>query len=402
MTELRLTERRITELPVPANGYHRYWDSEVNGLGIKVMDSGRKKYIFVARLAGKLIWGKGLPYCSETSLAEMRGNAIQWMAQIRSGENPWGRAQPESCPTVVEMCDENLKTRRPRITDNTYAGYRHLTNIIERSKLGKLLVTEVTVVDAHAFLKLFHDRPRAHDNLRFWLSNSFDLAIKRGHLPLGGNPWIFVDKEYSLPAADELARFTDDEIGVIANYLRRAEAGELSRHINPSWIRFIWFLILTGVRPGDARVIERAWIRERNGVRFVLHPRTKTWKKSGDKRIILPPEVKIPAAEKNNPYLFPGKQNPYLKGYKKEFNYLREETGLDKPPYAIRRWFASVGRRTFDGDVGPVQQLVGWESEQMALRYAGEDEELLDNVIMESAQISKAVNAAVRHIVGNS
>lgn len=403
MQKLKLTEKRIRELEPPANkAYERYWDTEVKGLCVKVLRSGRKVYYFKDRFNGEVIYGKNLPACSELSLSEMRDEALQWKAQIRKGANPW--KVKAKVHTVTELCEENIEAKRKLGRSELHLrDMEKATDEIRKSKLGKMGEDEVTMREASDFLGQYHGRDRWHDELRWFLFNSFELAIKKGRLPLNSNPWHYIDKRYTLPDRNELPRFTDSEISVIAGYLRRAENGDLDPPVSPAWVRFIWFLIRTGMRPGDALMIRTSWIKQTSsGVRYVDHPRTKT----GGKRIVLPSEVDVP--DDLGVYLFPGRRRRNSSGeleegplmnYRTEFGRMRRETRLDKPAYAIRRWFASVGRRTFDGDIGPIQQLVGWETEEMALRYAGDDEELLEKVIAENAEVCRQVASRVDEVL---
>ena len=102
-------------------------------------------------------------------------------------------------------------------------------------------------------------------------------------------------------------------------------------------------------------------------------------------------------------FLFPGKDGASM-CKKKTYHWygvMRESTGLDKPLYAIRRWFARTGRRVFDGDIKPVQHLCGWETEEIAQRYAGDDEDLLEALIIENAEVCHAISARIDEVIGH-
>jgi len=406
MPSLKLTERRIAELPVPADKYVRYWDTEVKGLFVRVTSKGSKRYYFEGRKKGntKSIYHTG-PRCSDYSLEEMRDDARAWNVALSKGDNPFAEAEKSVNPTLYELCRENLRLKEMQVSPRRLsASYLRdiemYTRRVGESEMGGSLVDQVTVASAGALLLSFP--PKCSDELRGWLSNCYDLAIRRDYVPLGFNPWKYTEKRYQPPKPEDLPRFTDDEIAKIAEYLHKAERGEVRRRqrINPIWIKYIWFLIRNGTRPNDTRIIERSWLRERGGIHYILHPGTKT----GEKRFILSEASVLDVRETmkirpSSVFLFPGRTDDvHLDNYKKEFNYMREAIGVDKPPYAIRRWFAHVGRSVYQGDIGPVQRLVGWETEEIALRYAGDDESFMEKFLLDNAEICRVVSAKVEEV----
>lgn len=401
MPELNLTEERIRKLKPPSEKkYERYWDSATPGLCVKVTRSGEKRFLFKYRTKGsrKALWYTG-PRAHEISLAEMRIKAAKWNIALVDGGNPFARSDEiEVTRTVADLCRENLERKKALGHSQS-----HLKNLelhqkrLEDSKIGNAPLETVTPADAVTFLKVFS--PRCADQMRSFLSNSYELGIKRAYIPLGCNPWRYTDKRWEPPKPDELPRFTDEEMKVFTSYLRTAERGELGRIVNPVWLKFMWFLVRTGTRPSDAKKIERSWLRIISGVSYILHPCTKT----GEKRIVLPDETVKDIEELNgirdSIFLFPGRTDDiHMQCYKKEYNYMRKATGLTKPAYAIRRWFAHAGRAAYGGDVEPIQKLVGWETEAMALRYSGNDESFMEKFILENAEISRTVNTKIEEV----
>lgn len=400
MPEIRLTERRIQELKPPADrAYERYWDTEISGLFVKVLQSGKKFYGFKARLDGKTVWGTRMPACSEISVADMREQALQWKIQIRKGENPWKVSPREEKRTVHQLCLERLEMMSNRTIKPFSPLYlsdrRLMTKWIGADPLGKLSVAEVTVAEAESFLQRYYGRTA--EGLRAWLRSCYNFAIGRSYVPLGFNPWKYCERRYLPPEPEELPRCTDAEIASIATYLERS-----GDSICPVWRAYVWFLIRTGARPSDARKIQRQWLQQRAGSWIIEHPSTKT----GKRTMVLASEVvtdlsHIPRIE-GNVFLFPGQDGRSMckKKFYRLFGIMRREIDLEKPPYAIRRWFANTGRRVFDGDIKPVQQLCGWETEDIAERYAGNDEALMDSVILQNAGITSAISARIEEVIG--
>ena len=404
MPEMKLTERRIAELMPPVGkDYERYWDTEVAGLCVKVLSSGKKVYNFKDRIGGKTIWGKRMPKCSETTIADMRNTAIQWKAQIRRGENPWHLPEEVTTPTVHELCMENLAVMTERkirpLSRRHLKDCRLATDWVGKEALGRRLITDVTVAEAEGFLRQFPERRAEH--LRAWLRNCYNFAINRSYVDLGFNPWKYCERKYELPDTEELPRYSDAEIGLIAGYLRAAQEGRLDFKVCPIWVANIWFLIRTGSRPSDSRRIEKSWLMERAGNWIISHRSTKT----GRKTLVLSQshgkELSQLCSWNDSKFLFPGRDGQPLpeKRFYSEYSRMREELALSKPAYAIRRWFARTGRAVFDGDIEPVQQLCGWESTAIAERYAGDDEAFLDALIAENSLVSQAINNRIDEVI---
>ena len=55
MPTIRLTQRAIETLKPPAAGRVEYWDSHLPGFGLRVARSGRKTWVAMYRVDGKLI-----------------------------------------------------------------------------------------------------------------------------------------------------------------------------------------------------------------------------------------------------------------------------------------------------------------------------------------------------------
>ena len=402
MPELKLTEKRIRGLKPPTDkAYERYWDTEVKGLCVKVRSTGLKTYEFKDRLNGKPIWGKNLPRCSETTLETMRDDSLQWKAQIRRGESPWKVVGMPEVPTVFELCLENITAKK-----ELGRSARHLADMEKAAKcvgssfLGDMAIGDVAMMEASRFLAQYHGREREHDLLRWFLSNCFELGIKKGYTPLHSNPWHYIDKRYKLPEANDLPRYNDGEIATLAHYLRKAEKGEMKRNYSLVWIKFMWFLVRNGTRPDETRRIRRSWIKPIDGGWIVVHPSTKTGKK-----IIYLPAASVrdisETPQRESDWLFPGRVSGHLYSYAKPYGAFCKEAGLSKPPYAIRRWYARTGRSVFKGNIKPIQELCGWESEEMALRYAGDDDALLEKAIMANAEVCRQVASRVSEVVGD-
>lgn len=400
MPEVKLTERRIRDLPTPiGKAYERYWDTEISGLGVKVLESGKKVYVFKDRLNGKTIWAKGMPRCSETSLAEIRDEALQWKVQIRKGENPWKRTEQVKQHTLIDLCVENLEAMESRthkkLSEQHLKDCRLSTNWIRQCHLGNRSLVDISVAEAELFLRNFS--PRRAEHLRGWLRNCYNFAINRSYVPLGFNPWKFCEKKYVLPDPEELPRCSDAEIATIADYLRFAE-GNASPPVCSIWIAHMWFLIRTGSRPSDARNIQRQSLKKRKGCWVIDRYETKT----GRKTMVLPENLGLRlaglSAIPGDDSLFPSVTK---KKFYREYSAMRRATGLSKTPYAIRRWFACTGRIAFDGDIEPVQHLCGWESKEIAERYAGESDAYIDALIVENAATSQTINSHIDKVIGS-
>ena len=55
MPTIRLTQRAVETLKPPATGRVEYWDSHLPGFGLRISETGRKTWVVMYRVGGKLV-----------------------------------------------------------------------------------------------------------------------------------------------------------------------------------------------------------------------------------------------------------------------------------------------------------------------------------------------------------
>jgi integrase len=88
MPTIRLTQRAVEALKPPASGRVEYWDNHVPGFGLRVACTGRKTWVAMYRVDGKLVRETVGPLAVIPSVAEARERARESLQKARAGKNP--------------------------------------------------------------------------------------------------------------------------------------------------------------------------------------------------------------------------------------------------------------------------------------------------------------------------
>ncbi|GEM_PF-4039822 len=414
MPRLKLTEKRIKELPLPTDKDKiEYWDTEVTQLCVVARKSGKKRYAFAYRFQSlQQNWHFG-PYCKDYSLEAFRNDVKKWKVQLTEHINPFEIPdESDSTPTVIEVCQKNLnrkvkikKSLGKPLSAGTIRDYERVNKIIEshHTGIGELLVTQVTLEFAARFLEAFLDKRREHDSIRARLVNVWKEDVI-GQLIAGRwdilyNPWELQPKMYTLPSPETLPRHTDEEILMILDYLKRAELGKLDIDVSQVWIDFMRFFIENGTRPTETLAIQYPWINLEGG--YVKHEFTKT----GTKIIYLMDEtvnrIRRSIDTRRSNFLFPSGHGGHRENYSKEYGRMQRRIGTLPEPYGIRRWHAKKARLALNGSSQELQKLMSWKTESMASRYSGNDDDILEQEILQNRKRKGVVSEDIRKLIEN-
>jgi integrase len=88
MPTIRLTQRAVETLKPPADGRVEYWDNHLPGFGLRVASSGRKTWVAMYRVGGKLVRETVGALALIPNVAEARDRARESMQKARIGKNP--------------------------------------------------------------------------------------------------------------------------------------------------------------------------------------------------------------------------------------------------------------------------------------------------------------------------
>jgi len=180
---LRLTDRIVRGLPVPAKGNRVYYDDLVRGFGCRCTAAGARAFVLNYRrksdgLERRLTIG-GFP---DWAVLSAREEAKRLKREIDGGADPVGaNRDAREAATVADLCDRFESEYLPRKRPSTQRGYRQqiATNI--RPALGRMKVASVTFADIDALHRKIGARaPTQANRVVALLSRMFSMAIRWG------------------------------------------------------------------------------------------------------------------------------------------------------------------------------------------------------------------------------
>lgn len=359
MGRTRLTEKSVRAIKRPVKGSAWAWDSEVPGLGVRVLASGVRSYVFR--------WGRGrrglagrvtIAQVNALSLELARAEARLLLGARAAGRDPGReRAAARAVPTLAEFSREYLlkhaeKHKRPA----SVARDRELFRLHLVPALGSRPLDQITRGDVASLHRAKYEIPTAANHCLALLSHVYTIAHRWGVYE-GANPvagvvrYPMVKRERYL-SASELQR-----VGAALGTSTGANALRL--------------LLLTGARRGEVLGLKWEQLDLKAGL-----ARLDT-RKAGGLLLTLPAaavavlESMLPL--EGNPYVFPGdREGKPMTGnsLSHAWRVLAKGVGLeDVRLHDLRHTFASVlaGRGASLPIIGA---LLGHSQSQTTARYA--------------------------------
>ena len=102
----KLTKRTIEALDVRESDYF-VWDSELSGFGVRVLPSGRKKFVLQYRY-GKTSRGMGIGQFGAITVDQARGLALQGLAKLRQDIDPLAEVRERRTAITVKELSERF------------------------------------------------------------------------------------------------------------------------------------------------------------------------------------------------------------------------------------------------------------------------------------------------------
>jgi integrase len=183
----RLTDRAIRALKAAATAYDRK-DSEVRGMRVRVLPSGQKTFVLLARYPGANPHPtrRALGGYDELTLEEAREKARNWRQLIKRGVDPAAeerrariekeRQQENTFAAVTEaFFREGLRGQR--------RGHEVMRDVrkvfIDEAKWGPRPIHEITALDVRAVVRGYGDHGKIHHahNLLGYLRRFYNWAI---------------------------------------------------------------------------------------------------------------------------------------------------------------------------------------------------------------------------------
>ncbi len=190
----KLTKRVVDAADIKETE-HFIWDGELPGFGLRVLPSGRKRYVVQYR-AGRRSRRISLGPSSVLTCEQARTRAIGIIAATRNGEDPAAKRDADRrVITVKELADRfDREHIALRLKASTAKGYRRMLERVIVPALGRHRVTELTRADvAKVHHNLRHIPYDANRSLEI-ISKMFNLAEMWGVRPDGSNPRKHIKK----------------------------------------------------------------------------------------------------------------------------------------------------------------------------------------------------------------
>jgi integrase len=359
----KLTKRVVDAAEVRAREYF-IWDEDLPGFALRVLPSGRKRYIIQYR-AGRRSRRISLGPSTVLACEQARGRAITIIAATKNGEDPAARRQADRRAITVKELAERFEKEHIdlRLKPSTAKGYKRLLERFVIPRLGNHRVHEVTRADV---AQLHHDlRHIAYDANRCleMISKMFNLAEMWGLRPDGSNPRKHIKK---YPEEKRERFLSAAELRRVGEVLREMEQEGIEL---PSAIAAVRLLILTGCRLGEIMTLRWEYVDiPGKALRF---PDSKT----GAKVVHLgQPAIdvleKILRVEKN-PWVIVGtKPGARFSDLQPFWQRVRARAGLkDVRIHDLRHTFASTAVAAGQG-LPMIGKLLGHTQVQTTARYA--------------------------------
>ncbi|MEE8272316.1 MAG: integrase family protein, partial [Alphaproteobacteria bacterium] len=107
MPRIKLTARTVETAKAPPTGRIELWDRTLPGFGLRITDKGRKSWVAMYRMHGRLC-RRTLGHYPALPLAEARGKARDVMGQAEKGIDPRAESQAaksRQAMTVKDACE---------------------------------------------------------------------------------------------------------------------------------------------------------------------------------------------------------------------------------------------------------------------------------------------------------
>jgi integrase len=258
---IKLTDRLVKGLPIPAIGKRTYCDAEISGFGCRVYASGARTFILRYRTRTRRERMFKIGSFPEWPTQAARAEAQELKMEVDRGGDPVADVQAiREAPTVADLCDRFEAEYLPRRRPSTQYGYRLQIENDVRPALGRHKVGEVTFADCdalHRRITAAGKRQKANRILAL-LSRMMSMAIRwqwRTDNPCRGIERNQENKRRRYLSADELAR-----LGQALDQYSDQQSADIIR-----------LLLLTGARRGE--VMAARWAD--------FDPEFKTWHKPG-------------------------------------------------------------------------------------------------------------------------
>jgi integrase len=381
----KLTKRVVDQI-IPESREIVHWDDELRGFGLRVWPSGRKVYVVMSRVKGRLrriTIGPHGPITAE----QARIKAHQIISEAKAGGDPAKeRDELRGAPRMRELGERLLIEHvAVRCKPTTQAEYKRSVEIFINPKIGARKVTDIERRDIAELHHSMRHIPYQANRTLGVLSKMFNLAEVWGLRPDGSNPCRHV-KKYVEQKRD---RFLDSaEFAELGKALREAEAEGSETQ---SAVNAIRLLMLTGCRLSEILTLKWDYVDPKAG-QFRL-PDTKTGARVVHFGRAVAKILKSIKQLEDNPYVITGKKlGGRLTDLQHPWRRIRAKAKLDGVRiHDLRHSYASGALALGEG-LPMIGKLLGHTQVQTTARYAHLHQDPVRNA---AARVSDMIGRAI-------
>jgi len=359
----KLTKRFVDRTKVGGTDV-TYWDDELRGFGLRVWPTGRRVYIAMTRVKGRLRKVTIGPHGPMTP-EKARVKAHQIISEAKAGNDPVKVLDvTRSSPTMKEMGERFLKEHvAVRCKPSTQYEYKRSVELFINPKLGTRKVCDIERKDIAAFHHNLREIPYQANRTLGVLSKMFNLAEIWGLRPDHSNPCLHVQK------------FTEQKRERFLSAKEYAALGKTLQEIEvdgsetKSAVNAVRLLMLTGCRLGEIMTLKWSYVDTK--ARELRLPDSKT----GAKVVHFGQSVvdllkKIDRIE-GNPWVIVGqKEGTRLTDLQHPWRRIRVRAELpDLRIHDLRHSYAS-GALSLGEGLSMIGKLLGHTQVQTTARYA--------------------------------
>ena len=359
---VKLTKAFIADA-APMDKEYIVWDSEVRKLGLRVLPTGRRSFIYqyrIGRASKKLTLGPG-----DLSLPIVRGLAQEAASKIARGVDP-GKERDDLrnaivMSALVERFDATHVTFH--VKESTAKEYRRAIQLYILPAFGTKPVAGVTRAQLHELHRKMSDKPTQANRTLEILSKMFNLAEEWGYREPNSNPRKGIKK---YPENKRERYLSAGELHRVGEVLSEMEAERVEM---PAAIAAIRLLMFTGCRLNEIMTLQWRHVDMKAGLLRLSDSKT------GAKNVQLgTPAIAVLSRIKQvdgNPWVLPGKiEGARLTDLQPFWQRVRGRAGLhDARIHDLRHTFASVAAAN-GMSLLMIGKLLGHSSTETTKRYA--------------------------------
>jgi len=358
---LRLTDRTVRGLPVPAAGNRIFYDDAVTGFGCRVTAAGARAFVLnYRRRSDGLERRFTVGSFPEWSVAGAREEAKALRRAIDAGEDPVGDHREErQAPTINDLCDRYENEQLLKRRTSTQLDYKSMLSVHIRPALGRRKVATLAYSDVDALHREItkSSGPYRANRVIALVSKLCSLAVQ-WHWR-NDNPCKGIERN------DEAKR---------KRYLAGAELERLStalaEHDDQDAADIFRLLLLTGARRGEVLPVRWADIDLETGV--WTKPGATTKQRTDHIVPLNAPARQLLAGRAGNDseYVFPGRHGGHRIEIKANWQRVcRAAKITDLRIHDLRHSYASILASSGVG-LHAIGALLGHTQPQTTHRYA--------------------------------